>query len=870
MRGTFTFMLAFAAGVLLGPAAARAADFDLSGHRLTRSVATPHAPVTAPITTSGVTSPWTPLGPANWAGRFHCVSSDILNLPVVGCGSDGVGYWWGYGLVDAGWEERGREGGGILQMTNRLHFPEGGGYYQPINTIRTDGSMWVTPDDGVNWLETYVSLPPGYSIGRTRLLGYDSGSINVAYALAYGSDVFGRNGALILRSFDGGQTFDFTRFVATERASMWFSRQGAGRILLAYSDDWGDVVLERNDLLADPNGWNGVSTWTPTYGAAQYDSIYVVAQEHANPDSMLVWVAANGALHRSDDGGATFTFVRDVNANGDRPYATSLLTPDLLMWTEPNQVVHWSDDGGLSAHTIPTSVFGDVGTVHPTTGEVDCFKWNFGPPADFTVRHPAAPGTQLYASEKRTLPAGAVKVRRAEGAAPQDANDFERFYLSTGGGVFVWSSFDTTSTRLTGFGVNTLQVNDVLPLRDPQLLYSTLLATRDVGLMAIREWGPTVPGDVNWSGLITSYPLDIGHVVSSMKPTPTDPVFFGDFRFGGITTSGDGVFTGTGVGLAGYYHPALVADPVGPYRFWIADTYLHRVTWNRTANTWSDDAIPSPSDTYGTRGIGFAIAPSNTSRMYYETEDGRVFYSANAGATWLEGAVGPGIGGSGPLPNDPAEYHYVTITVNPTNALEAWIVGTSVIRTTDGGANWSTMQSGLPPQARAWDIAYDGTPAANVYIAADSGPFRWNTGVGAWEDLAPAGGVVPNVPFRSVAAVPWQGAMRWGTWGRGVWEYHTFNTTGAPAPAGPSIALAASRNPVRDLARLDWTLSQPGHVRLELLDVAGRRVQTLHDGLETAGEHSSTLDVRGLGAGVYFARLTAGAEIRSARVVVVR
>ena len=56
---------------------------------------------------------------------------------------------------------------------------------------------------------SYVRRPTGrgYSIGRTRLLGYDSGSINVAYALAYGSDVFGRNGALILRSFDGGQTF---------------------------------------------------------------------------------------------------------------------------------------------------------------------------------------------------------------------------------------------------------------------------------------------------------------------------------------------------------------------------------------------------------------------------------------------------------------------------------------------------------------------------------------------------------------------------------------------------------------------------------------------------------------------------------------
>lgn len=864
MRSSRTLFGLIAALALAGATTASAASPRAGVTEFRRTTAPPVAPARRTPSVAQGTSPWLELGPNDQPGGFHCVSSDILNVPVVGCGSDGVGYWWGYALGDAGQEERGPElGHGIVQMTNRLHFPPEGGYYQPINTICTDGQMRHTNDDGANWAESVLNVPPGYSPSIARQLGYDSGSINVAYALLYGSDDLGNDGALFLRSFDGGQTFDFTHFVPTRRAHMWCSREGAGLILLAYEDGGGNVVVESNDQLGDGSQWNVLGTVPSPFGAPDQDSIYVVAQESSTIGSLHAWLITEGTMLRTVDGGANWETVREVASNTDRCIGTSLQTPDLILWTTPDPGVYWSPDGGTTAHPVPVDPFPGGGTVHNAAGNVDCFRWNLAASSGtFTVTQPGADGRTV--SMVRALP-NAVRVRPDAARGGVAAGGDERFYLSTEGGVYAWSFADTTAYRFTNGSVRTLQVSDVLPLRDAQVRYSTVLATRSMGVLGIREWGPSIPQDISWNFAITSYPLHIGHVVSSAKPTSDDPVMFADFRWGGITTFGNGVFTGYGANFAGIEHGSLVADPVGPYRFWVASDALHRVTWNRGADTWSDDVIPSPLDGSGVRGTGFAIAPSNTSRWYLAGEDGRVWFSANAGASWTLGVAA----GDGPLPNDPA-YYSVTITVNPANPLEAWAVGTRVIRTTDGGAHWTTMQAGLPAPARAWDIAFDGTPAANVYIAADSGPFRWNTGVGAWEDLAPAGGVVPAVPFRAVAPVTWEGTMRWGTWGRGVWDYATGSTVGAPAPARPSLALAASRNPVRDLARLDWTLAQPGHAKLELLDVAGRRVQTLHDGLETAGGHSSTLDVRGLGAGVYFARLTAGADMRTARVVVVR
>ncbi len=76
----------------------------------------------------------------------------------------------------------------------------------------------------------------------------------------------------------------------------------------------------------------------------------------------------------------------------------------------------------------------------------------------------------------------------------------------------------------------------------------------------------------------------------------------------------------------------------------------------------------------------------------------------------------------------------------------------------------------------------------------------------------------------------------------------------------PSLfALAQnSPNPFQGAALVSYRLPVANHVSLELYDVKGRRVRTLVDEVQPAGDHQVTIEGAGLPSGVYFYRLQSG------------
>lgn len=82
---------------------------------------------------------------------------------------------------------------------------------------------------------------------------------------------------------------------------------------------------------------------------------------------------------------------------------------------------------------------------------------------------------------------------------------------------------------------------------------------------------------------------------------------------------------------------------------------------------------------------------------------------------------------------------------------------------------------------------------------------------------------------------------------------------------------APAPNPVRSSASLTLRVAESQHVRVELFDVTGRRVQTLYDGALSAGMRETlTLDTSALPAGVYVIRATGEDFDKTRRVTVVR
>jgi len=107
-----------------------------------------------------------------------------------------------------------------------------------------------------------------------------------------------------------------------------------------------------------------------------------------------------------------------------------------------------------------------------------------------------------------------------------------------------------------------------------------------------------------------------------------------------------------------------------------------------------------------------------------------------------------------------------------------------------------------------------------------------------------------------------------------------YDPNAQPAPlavaahAGGPLELDAPRpNPARAGATFGWSLPRGGAARLEILDLAGRRVATLADGAFGANRYVRAWDLRDargsrVAPGVYFARLSSADGMRLRRLVV--
>ncbi len=103
-------------------------------------------------------------------------------------------------------------------------------------------------------------------------------------------------------------------------------------------------------------------------------------------------------------------------------------------------------------------------------------------------------------------------------------------------------------------------------------------------------------------------------------------------------------------------------------------------------------------------------------------------------------------------------------------------------------------------------------------------------------------------------------------------DAQTLALADAPVDRRLQLALEGARpNPARGAVRAWFTLPATGAATLELIDVSGRRVVRQDVGALGPGRHRVTLDEsRALRPGLYWFRLARGAEVRTARVVLIQ
>lgn len=172
-------------------------------------------------------------------------------------------------------------------------------------------------------------------------------------------------------------------------------------------------------------------------------------------------------------------------------------------------------------------------------------------------------------------------------------------------------------------------------------------------------------------------------------------------------------------------------------------------TWTRLQN-----GLPAPSDNVGRIGLG--IAKSQPTRLYAQIITGAsggytglgLYRTDDAGETWVrrDASGFTGIfGGFG--------WYFGEVGVNPFLADQVWAMGVSLVRSTDGGVNFSNFTGTAHVDQHA--IWFDPTNPSRIYLGNDGG-FYWSlNGGSSWSKSVDlpitqfyAGTIDPSNPSR--------------------------------------------------------------------------------------------------------------------------
>jgi photosystem II stability/assembly factor-like uncharacterized protein len=359
-------------------------------------------------------------------------------------------------------------------------------------------------------------------------------------------------------------------------------------------------------------------------------------------------------------------------------------------------------------------------------------------------------------------------------------------YAGTTAGVFQ-STDGGTRWAAANSGLTATWISDVAV--DPRNA-STLFAVTSIGLVK------TADGGANWipanSGLTGGggFPLAIDPQNTStlFAPGCTVPATCG------LVKSTDG---GTSWSLSwtaqdpmSNWITALAIDPRNSNMVYAATQGFDecgKETLHKSVDggkTWSDSLFQNMGVSAGCV-LELAVDPQNSDHLYAAFQDGGVFKSTDAGATWKE--ANSGLSPSGVSYGRPY-YSAVALAIDPDSPGTVYTISSlGVFKSSDGGMSWNPANSGLPDWSREVGdccfrprLAVDPQNSARVYlgIAIDGAGkvFQSSDGGASWIDSGLA--VSPGGWWFGGLAISSKGTVYAGSRGQGAFAFSRAVTMG--------------------------------------------------------------------------------------------
>jgi hypothetical protein len=360
---------------------------------------------------------------------------------------------------------------------------------------------------------------------------------------------------------------------------------------------------------------------------------------------------------------------------------------------------------------------------------------------------------------------------------------------STDGGVTWFGDNDILHADAHGYAFNPLN-NTLFAMNDGGIFRSTNNGdtwTNITGNMQITQYYRMSGADAN-ADILLAGAQDNGHHLRTTNTTSFNHVItccdgmdnavnysntnimYGFTQYGGLNRSIDGGATFAGIfpdiasGSEPWVVPFLIHTTTPATLFYASENGLLRHTAN---------GVPTSGWTNLGGGGGtaaFAMGTSNTDRGYIAsaTTLRRTDNLGNAAPTWTVKSGNPGWPALGSA-------SITSIDVNPDNSLEVWVslsgysAAVKVLRSTDGGDNWTNMTGNLPnvPVHVVKFEDNNGAPGGAVYIGTDIGVFYRDNNLSDWIQF---GNGLPKTMVTDIEVNETANVITVSTYGRGFWR----------------------------------------------------------------------------------------------------
>ncbi|MEO0471514.1 MAG: T9SS type A sorting domain-containing protein, partial [Bacteroidota bacterium] len=609
-----------------------------------------------------------------------------------------------------------------IEMVKHVQMANGSRLLVSSSSFGID-AMRYSDDNGQTWTVSN-GLDNIQNWGRVlRSIANDDGNIYVL-ALEWSQSPWGRTTS-VYHSADFGTSFSRTHtfhsgtYGSEANFDIWMNPDGSGPVYL----------LE--DIRIFTLGANGTTNMVGSLNRSHPDGNGLLSGhvDSTNTYLYVLYDVNNQAyVHRSADGGANWTFQATVNTGLFfwKSFSASEHTADVLYTGGINS---WrSTDGGLS------------------WTEVNDWAEYYNDPV--YKLHADIPGHYDFIH--------------------QNGNPFS--IVCTDGGAYVsWDNLQSVENiSLDGLNVSQYYSTFTSAL-DPAVIFA---GAQDQGFQ--RSSVDDGSSALHFLQVISG---DYGHLVSANGGNslwcnyPGFSMHFPTTVFNNNLIFAD--FGDNNMDMSGHlWLPPIIADPQDPLKAYLGGGRIngggaHMIELNSipSSNTITHQQMPFDfSNGTGASISAMAISGLDNDRWYVMTDNESFHYSVDGGNTWAQ-TVASAIPGS-------HFFYGNSILPSKISSDKLYIAGSGysnppVYVSNDNGQSFQSMSNGLP-NTLVYDIAATDDESL-LFAATELGPYMFVQSDNQWYPME--GVSAPAVTYWSVEYVPALHAARFGTYGRGVWDF---------------------------------------------------------------------------------------------------